>query len=157
MAWGNVAKCSWSDKFRMPSIEELRAGLPKQTQPVFDDARKRLESLDGVTESLVWEGVPWRWSLVYSGPSGMEPRIVAYLIPDPQRVQICVPLLQEQVDRLPLKRMKKSLRDGIVFARNVAGMWWPTWDVPSRTAVDEVLDLVARKHAMATDGSAVHA
>jgi hypothetical protein len=153
MAWGNVVKCAWSDKFRMPSIDELRAGLAKQGQSVFDDARRRLNELDGVTETLVWEGVPWRWTLVYTGPSGTEPRVIAYLIPDPQRIQLCVPLSQDHVDRLPLKRMKKSLRDGIVFARNVAGMWWPTWDVPSKTAVEEVLDLVSRRHAMSAEAA----
>jgi hypothetical protein len=156
MAWGNTVKCAWSDKFRMPSLDELRSGLPKPLQQVFDDARHRLSYLDGVTESLVWQGVPWRWTLVYvGGGSGTsEGRPSVYLVPDPQRIQICVPLCKDQIEHLPLKRMKKSIRDGVVFARSVAGVWWPTWDVPTVGALDEVFELVTRKHKLLSGADA---
>ena len=148
MAWGNVAKCAWSDKFRMPGADELRAGLPKHLQQVLDDARERLTGLDEVSESLVWQGVPWRWTFIYPCAAGEPGRAMVYLVPDPQRLQICVPLAQEQIEQLPVKKLKKSIRDGVVFARNVAGVWWPTWDVASKTALDEVFELVHRKHRM---------
>jgi hypothetical protein len=95
--------------------------------------------------------VPWRWTLVYSaGPSAEGPRTLGYLIPCPDRLQVCVPLKREHIDALPSKRLKKSIRDGVAFARVVAGVWWATWDVPSRTALDEVLDVAVRKHRMMT-------
>ena len=148
MAWGNIAKCAWSDKFRQPSADELRSGLPKPLQLIFDDARRHFDDMPQISEVLVWQGVPWRWTFVLLGPASAEPRALAYLIPDPSRVQVCVPLTHEQIERLNLKRMKKSIRDGVVFARNVNGVWWPTWDVPTKTALDEVLELVGLKHAM---------
>jgi hypothetical protein len=150
MAWGNVTKTTWSDKFRQPRAEELRAGLSKSVQQVFDDARERLSELDAGCEWLVWQGVPWRWTFVYMNAGAAESRAFAYLIPDPARLQICVPLSDEVIERLPLKRMKKSIRDGIVFARHVAGVSWPTWDVATKTALDEVFELIARKQAMAS-------
>jgi hypothetical protein len=148
MAWGNAAKTAWNDKFRMPSIGELRTGCSKPVQQLLDEARERFAGLAQTSESLVWQGVPWRWTFVFLGPSSGEPRVLAYLIPDPARLQCCVPLTHDQIERLPLKRMKKSIRDGVVFARDVNGICWPTWDVPTKPAMDEVFELVARKHAL---------
>ncbi|MBY0312628.1 MAG: hypothetical protein K2W85_11210 [Phycisphaerales bacterium] len=150
MAWGSSLKCAWNDKFRMPEVAQLRGGLNKPLQSVFDDAREELKRLEGVSESVSWQGVPWRWTLVYTMAEVPTERALAYLVPDPQRVQMCVPLNQEQIEKLPMKRLKKSIRDGVVHARSVAGVWWPTWDVPTRGALDEVLELVVRKHKMVT-------
>lgn len=159
MAWGSLARSPWSDKFQMPSLQDLRSGLAKPLQSVFDEAREALTELDGISEQTAWQGVPWRWTLVYNvaEPSG-EGRSLAYLVPDPQRLQICVPLTQDQIERLPIKRMKKSIRDGVVFARSVAGVWWPTWEIASSAALEEVLELVAKKHKLAVgEGAAVNA
>ncbi len=154
MAWGTVAKCAWSDKFRVPSVEDLRAGTPPQLRPVLDEARRQLAELPRVSESLVWQGVPWRWTFVYLADDASDGRATAYLVPDPNRLQICVPLAQEHIEQFPLKRMKKSIRDGIVFARNVGGIWWPTWDIQNSTALAEVLDLLERKHRLPAVGAA---
>jgi hypothetical protein len=151
MAWGTVVKCAWSDKFRVPTAVEIREGLAVQSRPVLDEARHRLSELPGVSESLVWQGVPWRWTFVYAGTEH-DSRASAYLIPDPQRLQVCIPLSQEQIEQFPLKRMKKSIRDGIVYARNVGGVWWPTWEVPTVGALGEVIDLLNRKNKLVGAG-----
>lgn len=148
MAWGSSLKCAWNDKFRMPEVAQLRAGLTKPLQSVFDDAREELKQLEGVSESVSWQGVPWRWTLVYAMAEMPSERALAYLVPDPQRVQMCVPLNQEQIEKIPMKRLKKSIRDGVLYARSVASVWWPTWDIQTRGALDEVLELVVRKHKL---------
>lgn len=142
-------KSLWADKFRMPTIDQLRQQVAKPLLPVFDDARATLNELDGVSETLQWQGVPWRWTLVYrfggeTDSSGAK--AVAYLIPDPQRIQICVPLSGEQIETCGVKKLKRPIRDGVLHSRSVAGVWWPTWDLPSKSALDEVLELVERKH-----------
>ncbi|HMN40961.1 MAG TPA: hypothetical protein PKE29_08955 [Phycisphaerales bacterium] len=154
MSWGTVAKCAWSDKFRVPSADDLRAGTPPQLQSVLDEARRHLGALPRTSEALVWQGVPWRWTFVYTAADAPDGRATAYLIPDPNRLQICVPLAQEHIEQLPLKRMKKSIRDGIVFARNVGGIWWPTWDIQNSGALAEVFDLLARKQRLPALGAA---
>jgi hypothetical protein len=123
----------------------------------LEEARKQLGEMPGVSESLVWQGVPWRWTFVYAGEEASVGRAVAYLIPDPNRLQICVPLAQEHIEQMPLKRMKKSVRDGIVHARNVGGVWWPTWEIQNSTALGEILDLLARKQKLPAVGAAVEA
>lgn len=156
---------AWSNRFRAPSPDELRAQMPKPALAVFDDARARLMACVGVAEFVCWQGVPWRWTLMYSQPvssavppggAGREPpdaaatsaSVLAYLIPDPQRLQICVPLNTEHLTAMPLKRMKKWIRDGLVFSRAVGGTCWPTWDLTATTQLDDVADLIVRKHKL---------
>lgn len=160
-------KNAWSDKFSLPVVEELRALQPKPLQGVFQRCRQRLTELD-LAEHLQWQGVPWRWTIVYSTPdakaapepvphfqpsaqgSGPTPRAFAYLIPDPSRLQICVPLTGLQIERLPMKKLKKPIRDGVALARSVGGIWWPTWEIASMSAFDDVFELVRKKHELCT-------
>src|SRR5437660_106426 len=79
MAWGNVSRTAWSDKFRQPKIEELRSGLSKPLQQVLDDARQRLAEFEPETEWLVWQGVPWRWTLVYLRSNSSDQKVLAYI------------------------------------------------------------------------------
>jgi len=149
MHWQGSTKCSWNNKFHAPTLAQLRDGYPKPLVPLFDEARELLQNLAGVSESIVWHGVPWRWTLVYKCEhENHDPvtRAFAYLIPDPARLQLCVPLTTEQVAVLPMRRFKKHMRDNILHARTVAGLSWPSWDVPTTQALEDLADLVRRKH-----------
>lgn len=151
MAWSNAAKCMWNDKFHKPTVAQLREGYAKPLIPILDAAREYLLALDGVSESVAWHGVPWRWTLVYrctGEDRAAVTRAFAYLVPDPNRLQVCVPLAREVIAELPVKRFKKSIRDGIVHARSVAGVSWPSWDAPTKAALDDVIDLLQRKHRL---------
>lgn len=151
MAWSSAAKCMWSDKFHAPTVSQLRDGYPKPLAPVFDAAREQLLALEGVSETVAWHGVPWRWTLVYrcaGEDRAAVTRAFAYIVPDPSKLQVCVPLGREIVAELPMRRFKKNIRDTIVHARSVAGVSWPSWDAPTRAALDDILDLVQRKHRL---------
>ncbi len=144
-------KCRWNDKFHTPTVAQLREAYAKPLIPVFDSAREMLLQLSGVSESVAWHGVPWRWTLVYrchGDETAPVTRAFAYLIPDPTRLQVCVPLGREQIVALPIRRFKKNIRDAIVHARSVAGVSWPSWDAPTRAALEDLGDLIRRKHRM---------
>ena len=146
-----AVKCGWNNKFHAPSVAQLREGYAKPVMPVFDAAREMLLELKGVSESISWHGVPWRWTLVYrceGDDASPVTRAFAYVISDPHRLQVCVPLGREQIAALPMRRFKKGIRDAIVHARSVAGISWPSWDVPTRVALEDVADLVRRKHRL---------
>lgn len=174
----NEARTAWNDKFSRPDAQALRLLHAKPELAVLDGARAALGGLAGIQESLDWQGVPWRWTFVYRGmgdlaehatPLGSGPtpiatpsglgllRAFAYVIPDPSRLQICVPLTAPQIEAMPLKKMKKPVRDGIAQARSVAGVWWPTWDVGGTGAVEEVLEVAVRKHKCLLTAAAVQA
>lgn len=146
----------WTNQFQSPrpSAAQLRAGYPKAVQAVVDASREVFLELDGVTEDIAWHGVPWRWTLVYQTPmddpqtvgASHVTRAFGYLIPDPARLQVCVPLSKEQVAVIPVGRIRKSLRDTIVFARTVAGVSWPTWEISCKADLEELAELASLKH-----------
>jgi hypothetical protein len=101
--------------------------------------------VQNVRESVQWLATPWRWTLVYS--CELDPtRALTYLVPDPAKPQVCVPLTTAMMQAIPLRRLKKNIREGIIYSKVVAGTFWPTWDLTSRTAGEDVLDLIQRKH-----------
>jgi hypothetical protein len=130
-------RCAWEDRFRTPTLEELREGVGRAHQPMFDYVRGLLlaQILD---ESLAWHGVPWRWSLVYRGQGGPA----AYLIPQPGKPMAAVLLTTEQVAALPVRKLSRTVRDGITFSARVGSTHWPTWEITSKTLADEVVGLV---------------
>lgn len=150
-------KHPWANKFRRPTPDELIAQYgSKQLAQLVAAARAELSRLAGVAETLSWNGVPWRWSFEYRaerpapGAAGAQP--LAYLVPDPQRPQIAVPLTAEMIDLLPVRRLKRFVREGIVHGRIVAQVYWPSWEFALRSQLDEIMDLVVRKHRLLTPG-----
>jgi len=139
-------KTSWENKFREPPIEDLLTHFPnKQLAGVMEAARDRLTTYPNVVERVQWLGMPWRWAMVYS----CEPdptRALAYLVPDPAKVQISIPLTTAMLQTMPIRRLRKVIRDGILYSKFVAGTYWPCWEVTSRNSLDDLLDLVSRKH-----------
>jgi hypothetical protein len=152
-------KLIWANRFQSipPSASQLRDGYPKPLHAVFDAARELFLEIEGVSERVDWHGVPWRWTLVYNaGEDSMlrslqspATRAFAYIIPDPAKLQVCIPLTREQIAVMPMRRFKKGVRDTIVFARTVAGISWPTWEIPSKAALDDLAELVDRKSRFA--------
>lgn len=138
-------RLAWEDQFRIPTLDELRNHYPKQLGNLISLARERFLAFEGIEEEIVWQGLPWRWTLTYRCPEDPT-RAWAYLVPDPEKPKISMPLTQEMVGALPMRRLKKYVRDGVVFARRVENVYWATWEVTNRVQLDEVLDLAKRKH-----------
>lgn len=134
----------WEDRFQTPTLDDLRAGLAKQHAQLFDLAREHLASFDGVRESIVWHGVPWRWTVTFAH-AGESRAPIAYLIPQPGRPLLAIPLPVESLSSIPLRRMSKAIRDGIVFAAEVGGVHWPTWELASKPLIDEIMNLLRRR------------
>lgn len=138
-------RAAWEDRFREPTPDELLKALTGPGAEAAAELRSRLLALSGVGEQTAWQGVPWRWALVYT--CQMDPtRAFSYIIPDPARVQVAVPLTAAMVQSLPLKRMKKAVRDGIMFSRFVAGVYWPAWALETVGQLDELYEIVQRKY-----------
>lgn len=146
VAMSRLAKAAWLDRFATPSAAMLRAAYPKERAVYLDALRHGLGQIDGLSESIAWQGVPWRWSFVYS-MRGREDDIHAwaYVIPDLEKLRVCVTLTADDLRRLNIRRMKRWIRDGIVFARSVGGVSWATFEVDSRAATEDLLDLLRRK------------
>lgn len=139
-------RVAWDDRFREPAVDELFKGVSSHGgAEQFKELRKRLGAFQGVQERVQWQGVPWRWTLVYS--CDLDPtRAFAYLVPDPAKPQIAIPLTVAMVESLPLKRMKKAVRDAVLLSKFVAGVYWPSWTLEAGVPVDELAEILQRKY-----------
>lgn len=149
------ARNAWTEKFSRPSVEQVFAASTKANQSVLEAAREELLELGGLEERMEWQGLPWRWTLVFEMDSGPERApAFAYIVPDPAKPQLCLPLTSEQIEAIPVRKLKKTIRDGIVFARSVSGVWWATYDIPTKTALADVMELAVRKRKLLQAGKA---
>ena len=145
MAYASAtSRAPWADRFRTPDVDDLLAPHAGPMVELIESARKRLLELDGIQETIVWRGIPWRWTFEYQfhGSSGW-----ASIIPEPDRPQIALPLPIDVIESLPMRRLKKAIRDGIIHGREVRRTRWCSWDITTMTQLDDIMDLVRRKHA----------
>ncbi len=145
MVYSNVkTRLPWENRFRKPTVADLRDSCNKQVARLIEFARERLLAIPDAQETVEWQGVSWRWSLVYRTPGDAE-RPWAYLVPDPTMPRIAAPITSEMIGSLPINRLKKHVTEGLVAARRVGQTHWAVWDVNSKQAVEDVLDLLERK------------
>jgi hypothetical protein len=147
-AAAETAREAWENEFREPSLEELRGMYEDSELHLFDACREGAVELEGVEWEIAWEGVPWRWCLRFTHPA--DEGVFAYLAPMPEKPELCVPLSSECVDSIPLRRLKKYGRDGIVKAKKVGSQRWPSWTLSAKTELEEMLDVMKRKHRFLT-------
>jgi hypothetical protein len=135
------AKAAWEDRFSTPLIDGLCAGLSKPHRTLLEHASTSLLALPGMTKAVSWLGVPWRWTICFRSKHVAVPDAVAYLVPQPSKPLICVPVPERVVTSFDLKT-SRTLRDGIAFAPLVGGAYWSQWELVTKSQIDEVVDLV---------------
>lgn len=139
----------WENKFRSPTGAELLHGLAKPHAALVDEARTRLLGVSGAREEIVWHGLPWRWTFSYRGEGALS-RPWAYLVPEPAKPRLVLPLTLEELSRFPLRKLTKPARDPLSHGVEVDGVHWVEWEISVRALMDEVLTLaVARLQAAA--------
>lgn len=151
---------TWEDRFAMPLASDLRAGLLSPLRAVFDAARKAFIEHHQLAEETLWSGRPWCWTLAYA-PARLAQRkarptsahspahspgqpAIAYLIPHPGCLQVCLPISVMEIAHLGLQGFSPCIRAGVESARCVAGVRWATWETPSKPALAQVLGLLSQ-------------
>lgn len=136
-------RLSWEDRFNQPDVKNLRGGLPAASRTLFDRVRRRLLDLDGVEERFAWYGDSWKWTVTYSTRHDPDP--LAVLIPCPTDLQLAVPLDRDFARSLPVKRMKRAVRDGLELAQDPFDTRWGVWSVPAMSMADDLQALIEQK------------
>jgi hypothetical protein len=140
---------AWQDRFKVPTIEALREALPPAATRAFDNVLSAMRELDNLTEHLAWHGECWRWTIEFRAAAtrrnaaNLEP--LAVIVPNPADLQLAVPLSREFVRSLPIKRMKRAVRDGLELAQEPFDSHWGVWSITSRSLIDDLQDLVELK------------
>lgn len=142
MAVSAAVSSVWDDQFSRPGRSNLLAGLNKQDQLLVDRCLERLDAVPKVRSSVRWHGIPWRWAIRYETDK-KEP--VAFLIPEPRRPRLAIPLAAADLDRIGLKKLSKPVREGIALASAINGIVWTEWVLSSRSQADELLGLVGAR------------
>jgi hypothetical protein len=132
----------WMDRYRTPAVDELLGSFNKQLGSVVNHARDKMLAVDGVKEEVSWQGV-WRWTLVYRIPG--DDRCWAYLVMDPTKPRLAVPVPDDLITELPVKKLSKFVRDGLAHAPTVDGVRWAHWEIQGKTQADDILSLAQFK------------
>ncbi|MHC5002159.1 MAG: hypothetical protein ACYTJ0_03470 [Planctomycetota bacterium] len=136
-------RVAWVDRFATPTIKTLRKPLPAEARPLFDRIHKALSGLEGIRESFAWYGEGWNWTIEFRTKRSSEP--LAVLIPSPTDLQLAIPLDPDFTRSLPLKRMKRAIRDGLELAQEPFDTRWGVWSLQAPGMVADLEDLVTRK------------
>ncbi len=135
MSLVHKVRSAWEDRFQRPTIEQILAEIPKPVGTLAAAARDAFVKVGAMTERLTWHGVPWRWAFEYAAPGG-EP--AAYLIPNPQRVMVAIPVPVDLMAALPTKKVPKPIRDVVMLAPVVGTSRWAQWDLSAKQQIDEL-------------------
>src|SRR5690606_22832376 len=120
---------------------ELIAGLDERCAALVQLARDRFARVEGLREQVAWVGVPWRWTFRFVESDG-DTRPRAFVVPQPGRPAVAMPLTLEQVERLQSRRISRFVRDGVAAAPVVGGVRWAEWEIANPGQVDEVAALL---------------
>jgi hypothetical protein len=143
----------WEDRFSTPTEEALLADVAPPGGAGVREVIERLGALTGLERSVAWQGVPWRWTIVFrragEEASLTPPPAFAYVIPHPVAPGVCVPLPAAVAAGLPMKKLKKGIKDVLAHAPVVDGVHWASWELAGDGAVDaaDVVEIAERKHA----------
>lgn len=141
-------RAAWTDRFNAPSVKALRQGLPAPARPLFDRVHRCMTGLDGVEETFSWYGEGWNWTIEYRTKHCDDP--LAVIIPAPTDLQLAVPMDLDFSRSLPVKRMKRAVRDGLELAQEPFDTRWAVWSLIANGLVEDLEGLVEQKlkHAM---------
>ncbi len=136
-------RLAWEDRFNRPTVARLRTALTEDSPRLFDQLRRALLGIDGVSESFAWHGACWRWTIEYHTEHSEEP--LALVVPSPEDLQLAVPLDRDFVRSLSMRRMKRGIKDGIGLAQDPFDTRWGVWSVQSESLLDDLSDLLELK------------
>lgn len=145
MKRGVKARNAWEDRFQTPRVEDLLGVFTKAQLQLIEQARESILSLGGVSETISWLGIPWRWTLAFE-VDGASERPWVYIIPQPGKPILALPMRGELVRSLSNKRLPKFVRDVMVMSPKVAGVHWMQWELTGRGQVEELVSLAKHQH-----------
>ncbi len=140
----------WLDRWKQPKREQLVALLSDQHRKPVEEFLRLADAMPRVQPTLIWYGLSWHWTIQYNvmDESGKPLDLLCYMVPNPAGPLVCVPLTDEMVNRLPMRRLHKFIRTGIRAAKRAVALQWGCWNVVTSADVEPLADLLKRKYKM---------
>jgi len=137
MGGWRVQRSAWEDRFSQPTDQEVLSHYTRQFRGCAEGIRSVMQALPGMSESLEWMGLPWRWTFVYRR-QGASDRLHGYMVPLPTGPRWVLSVSQDVVEHLSFKSMPRPVREAFTSATRVGSQLWPQWDVQTKAQVLEV-------------------
>lgn len=112
--------------------------MASQFHVPFEHARAKLTQIPGASETIRWHGV-WKWTFEYACAGEAHGEVFAFLVADPARPRVCISVTDAAMSGMDLRKLSKGVREGLASAPAVDGIRWATWDVASKSGVDEIV------------------
>ena len=138
-----LPKIPWLDEFNTPSTDALREIMVPDTALVFDQLYSYLSGCDDLEEDLAWYGDGWHWTITWTGPWQKEPLVL--VIPAPEDLLVAMPMAPGFYENLPVRRLKRFIRDGLDIGRSPYDTRWGVWPIPSANLVKDIRHLVEQR------------
>lgn len=150
----------WQDRWTQPTLLQLLEPLKIQHRRLFEQLMAELADFDQVDQVILWYGSAWNWTIQYqlhdealspaaiaaaSNDPADDPKTLVYLVPRVETPIICIPLSDQIIQQLPMKRLNRFIRDGIKNAKCAVAIHWATWTPNSKAEVGFLADLLKRK------------
>lgn len=147
---------AWINRWSQPTVEALVNGLKPHQQRNFGRIIEFLDQLPDLQRELLWYGASWKWTIHYSfaGSQGGEENTICYIVPNTESPVISIPLSDELIARVPMRRLSKFIREGIKSAKCAVEYHWANWTPGLDNETTMVIDLLKRKHRFMTGGRA---
>ncbi|WP_432797396.1 hypothetical protein [Poriferisphaera sp. WC338] len=148
-------RLAWEDHWVKPNFKTLMSVYdPAGKKKVLDQLIKNFTEFEGIRREIIWYGAAWKWAEQYTlvNEKGNDVEVMAYFVPNPETPVICVPLRDEIIASLPIKRLNKFIREGIRSATNKCAVevHWAMWSPSASTEVEHLTDLYKRKYKFLT-------
>ena len=143
----------WQNRWSSPAMDDLIQPIQDQSRKALSTLMDQIAGLDGLEQRLCWNGPSWRWTIEYRlehppKSEEEEPEAVCYLVPNAERPVVCVPLTNAVVEKLPMRRLNKLVRNGIRSAKCAVSVHWATWNLTASAEVPHLFDLIKRKRKL---------
>jgi hypothetical protein len=142
-------RLAWEDRFAQPSVNDLRDPFPKDLERLIDDARAALLAMRGLKEHILWQGIPWRWSMAFQCRKD-DDIAWAYIVPDPHDGPcLALPMTTDcREQMLEHELPSKAAREHLTKAKQANGSVWTDWRFTTERELEEALEVVSLKQAL---------
>lgn len=149
-SWKQPSRIAWQDRFERPEEEQWLEHYNAQLRGVFTATRERLLGLGEMTERMDWMGAPWHWCLLINPADLPEERdrSWAYLTPAPEAPLLIMPVDLRMVDRLPMRRIKKHVRECVAKGKTVGQVTYAEWAISAKTQLEDIMEMVNRLYKL---------
>ena len=140
----------WEDRWAQPSLDQLVDPIESQPAEAIQSLMAQIEGLDRVHRSVTWYGPAWKWTIEYQlvNEAGQDLGVLCYVVPSTASPVVCVPMTVSVIERLPMRRLNRFIRNSVRSAKCAVAIHWALWNLNTPAEVVHLMDLIKRKHKL---------